>query len=138
MNYWKSSLFMTTLSLLAGFGAEMLLPMKAISSGFTECRSISRNDNTGRSKKAFRSAKLENDGHGYVLNFNTGGRVKIRSNLTVIGSYYTDEPSIDSKIVIQPNGKFEYDHFSTSRRICTVKGSLTFGRGVKQKLFRKE
>jgi hypothetical protein len=135
MNYLKPSLLVKVLSLLAVLGTGMLFPVEVKSSGFTQCQSISINNKTGRSRYSFKSAKLENTASGYVLNFNTGGKVQIRPNLTVVGSYYTDEPSIDSKIMIKPNGQFQYEHFSTSRIICTVKGTLTFGTGVKQKLF---
>jgi hypothetical protein len=135
MNCLKSSLLVKVLSLSSVLGTGLLFLVEVKASGFTQCQSISINNKDGRSRNTFKSAKLENTASGYVLNFNTGGKVKIRPNLTVVGSYYTDEPSIDSKIKIEPNGRFQYHYFSTSRITCDVKGTLTFGTGVKQKLF---
>lgn len=90
MNCLKPNLFVKILSLSMVLGTGMLLPTDVQASGFSQCQSISTSDKSGQTRYPFKSAKLENTDSGYVLNFDTGGKVQIRSNLTVVGSYYTD------------------------------------------------
>jgi hypothetical protein len=57
--------------------------------------------------------------------------------MVVLGTDYHPNGEINSKLTVQKSGAFSFYFMPSSRQSCDVKGKLTFGSGVKQKIFRK-
>lgn len=99
-------------------------------------------------KYNIQSATLENAKNGYRLiltvkgwrsqGWVSGDRVvyPVAPDLKVYNVDYHSDGQTDTTLEIDKNGKFAYFAMPSSRSICTTKGTLTFGKGVKQKLFR--
>ncbi|RAM53276.1 MAG: hypothetical protein C6Y22_01670 [Hapalosiphonaceae cyanobacterium JJU2] len=99
-------------------------------------------------KYTIQSATLENakDGFRLILTVKgwksqgwvSGDRVvyPVARDLKVYDVDYHSDGLTDTTLDIKKNGQFEYVAMPSSRSICLTKGTLTFGTGVKQKLFR--
>jgi hypothetical protein len=110
--------------------------------GSINCSSISRGDRKYDQKLTIQNATLSNDGDGYNLALKIQGRgdtikYKISSDLIVKGTDYSSNGGgeLDSKFTIKKNGAFYFTDMPRSQKICEVKGTLNFGKGVKQKIF---
>jgi hypothetical protein len=60
----------------------------------------------------------------------------VAPDLKVYEVDYHNDGKTDTQLSIGKNGKFEYSALPSSRSICITKGTLTFGQGVKRKLFK--
>ncbi|TBR57652.1 hypothetical protein B4U84_16855 [Westiellopsis prolifica IICB1] len=99
-------------------------------------------------KYTIQSATLENAKDGFRLTLTvkgwksqgwvSGDRVvyRVARDLKVYDVDYHNDGQTDTTLGIKTNGEFEYTAMPTSRSICLTKGTLTFGTGVKQTLFR--
>jgi len=146
-----------TFLILSGFsfGFNFLIPLwnqqaafaqiRSKNAGMIECSRIQGNSPTRKYK--IQSATLKNARDGYRLiltvkgwnpqGLGSGNRVvyRVDPNLQIYGVSYHSDGQPDTKLELQRNGKFKYSGMPTSRSICITEGNLTFGEGVKQKLF---
>ncbi len=111
--------------------------------GSINCSSISRGDKKFDSKLIIQNANLSNSGEGFDLSLKIQGRgdtirYKIGSDMIVQGTDYssTGGGELNSKLTIDKSGAFSFTDMPRSQKICEVKGTLNFGQGVKQKIFR--
>jgi hypothetical protein len=117
--------------------------------GLIECAGIQE---TGRPtmKYPIQSASLQKSGDAYKLMMtikgwkstgSVGGTLvvyRVGRNLKIYGiEYYSDrDTKSDTVLSIDRNGKFGYGTMPSSRSVCSAKGTLNFGQGVKQIIFR--
>jgi hypothetical protein len=99
-------------------------------------------------KYNIQSATLENAKNGFTLiltvkGWNSKGSVggdrvvyPVAPDLKVYDVDYHNDGQTDTTLNIKRSGQFEYVAMPSSRSICLTKGTLTFGNGVKKKLFR--
>jgi hypothetical protein len=106
--------------------------------GTISCSSISRGDRRFSRNLLFRDATLSNAGEGFRLSFKIQGRsvnYNVTSDLVVQDTDYNSSGEINSKLTIRRNGSFSFTHMPRSQQICEIRGVLSFGQGVKQKIF---
>jgi hypothetical protein len=112
----------------------------AQSVGKIECGAVSTsNSSMNAGYKITKATLSKNSGGGYTFKMRLAGRsddivYPVTSNLKVQKAIYAGQ---DSDLELQPNGKFSFTQMPTGRKVCGVKGTLTFGAGVKQKIFGK-
>jgi hypothetical protein len=123
--------------------AYSLLPQLALAQnnvGQVECSAVSKLDSSQNSqKKIVKATLLNNSGGSYVLKMRLAGRSddiveQVTSSLKVKNAIYAGQ---DSDLDLQPNGKFSYTYMPRGSKVCQYKGTLTFGSGVKNSVFRK-
>jgi hypothetical protein len=114
----------------------------AKSSGSINCSSISRSDSKYSKKLIIQEASLSIAEEGFNLSLKIQGRkdnikYKVSSDMIVKGTDYSSNGGgeLDSKLSVKKNGAFSFTDMPRSQQICTVKGTLIFGQGVKQKIF---
>jgi hypothetical protein len=114
--------------------------------GVIECSGIQ--EGSPQRKYNIQSAALENAKNGFTLiltvkgwkskGWVSGDRVvyPVAPDLKVYDVDYHNDGQTDTTLDIKRSGQFKYVAMPSSRSICLTKGTLTFGNGVKQKLFR--
>ncbi|MBW4590129.1 hypothetical protein G7B40_039825 [Aetokthonos hydrillicola Thurmond2011] len=106
--------------------------------GIIECNSISLGDSSQDSQKnIIKAILLNNASGGFIFKMRLAGRNddsawNVTPNLIVKEARYARQ---DSKMNLQPNGSFSFIYMPTSRKVCEIKGVLTFEKGVKEKIF---
>jgi hypothetical protein len=121
---------------------SIFLPQLAFaqSVGKVDCSAVSTSNSSMNAKyKIVKATLSSNSGGGYTFKMRLAGRgddivYPVTSNLKVKNAIYAGQ---DSDLELQPNGKFSFTQMPTGRKACEVKGTLTFGASVKQKIFGK-
>jgi hypothetical protein len=111
----------------------------AESIGTINCSSVSRGDRRYDLKLTIQKAMLSTSNDGFVLTLKIQGRgdttqYSVSPDLTIQGINHSSDAS-NSKLLLKKNGSFSFSDMPRSQKICEVKGKLTFGQGVKQKIF---
>jgi hypothetical protein len=153
---WKNITTAITLSSLI-FGSNIVISNFHHSPAFAQARKQKNvgvihcsGIQEGMQKRAYniQSATLENAKNGFTLimtvkgwqstGWVSGDHVvyQVTSDLKIPKIDYYSDGLPNESLRIEKNGKFSYDAMITSRSHCGGEGTLNFGKGVKQKLFR--